>query len=261
MVIPAAIQAFLHEAMPRLRAQERLVGVASGGSWISGEMDDRSDLDLILVTRDDAFPQVMQERMQLAKTLGPLLVAFTGEHVGEPRLLICLYGPSLLHVDLKFVALRDFGQRVENPEVLWERNAALTAILAATECRWPVPQLQWIEDRFWVWVHYAAAKLARGELFEVIDMLSFLRAQVLGPLTVQDQGHRPQGVRRVEARAAKWVAALEKTVALNDSRSCGAAIQAAVKLYQDLRERHANSALLRRTEAEAKVIHYLESVL
>ncbi len=150
-MVPPAIQAFLHGAMPRLRAQERLVGVASGGSWISGEMDERSDLDLVLVTQDDAFPQVMQERMQLAKTLGPLLVAFTGEHVGEPRLLICLYGPSLLHVDLKFMALRDFGQRVENPDVLWERNAALTAILAATQCRWPVPQLQWIEDRFWVW--------------------------------------------------------------------------------------------------------------
>jgi len=260
-MVPAAIQAFLYGAMPRLRAQERLVGVASGGSWISGEMDERSDLDLVLVTQDDAFPQVMQERMQLAKTLGPLLVAFTGEHVGEPRLLICLYGPSLLHVDLKFMALRDFGQRVENPDVLWERNATLTAILAATQCRWPVPQLQCIEDRFWVWVHYAAAKLARGELFEVIDMLSFLRAQVLGPLAVQDQGHRPQGVRRVETRAAKWVAALENTVALHDSRSCGAAIQAAVKLYQELRENHANTALLRHAEAEARVIHYLESIL
>ena len=32
---------------------------------------------------------------------------FTGEHVGESRVLICLYGPPLLHVDLKFVSLSD----------------------------------------------------------------------------------------------------------------------------------------------------------
>jgi hypothetical protein len=33
--------------------------------------------------------------------------AFSGEHVGEPRALICLYGPPLLPVDLKFVSLSD----------------------------------------------------------------------------------------------------------------------------------------------------------
>ena len=47
----------------------------------------------------------MAQRKVLAGTLGHLLHAFTGEHVGEPRLLICLYGPELLHVDLKFMDL------------------------------------------------------------------------------------------------------------------------------------------------------------
>jgi hypothetical protein len=44
-----------------------------------------------------------------------LLVGFTGEHVGEPRVLICLYGPPVLHVDLKFgksqLGLRPAGVR------------------------------------------------------------------------------------------------------------------------------------------------------
>ena len=49
------------------------------------------------------YDEIMAQRMAFAGTLGHLLHAFTGEHVGEPRLLICLFGPELLHVDLKFI--------------------------------------------------------------------------------------------------------------------------------------------------------------
>lgn len=51
------------------------------------------------------YDEIMAQRMAFAGTLGHLLHAFTGEHVGEPRLLICLFGPQLLHVDLKFITL------------------------------------------------------------------------------------------------------------------------------------------------------------
>lgn len=44
------------------------------------------------------------------------------------------------------------------------------------------PSLQWFEARAWIWLHYAATKLARGELYEAIGMLGFFREQVLGPL-------------------------------------------------------------------------------
>lgn len=75
-------------------------------------MDEYSDIDLVIVVDPKYEWKVSEERLVLAKKLGNLLVGFTGEHVGEPRLIICLYGPPLLHVDLKFVALPDFGNRV-----------------------------------------------------------------------------------------------------------------------------------------------------
>lgn len=71
--------------------------------------------------------------------------------------------------------------RTEDPAVLWERSTELTDSISRAESNYPMPDLTWIEDRFWVWVHFAAAKLGRGELFEVIDFLSFLRERVLGP--------------------------------------------------------------------------------
>ena len=199
--------------------------------------------------------------MQLAESLHPLLAAFTGEHVGEPRLLICLYRSPLLHVDVKFVSLEDFGVRVEDPAVLWERDGALTAVLQSTRSRRPAPDPQWIEDRFWVWIHYAATKLARCELFEVIDMLGFLRVQVLAPLAVHARGLPPQGVRRAETYVPEYIAALEKTLAKHDPASCGEALQAAVTLYRELRQPHLASLHPPRAEAEAAAVEYLASVL
>src|SRR5256885_4988237 len=75
-------------------------------------------------------------------------------------------------------------------------------------CALPISQVQWIEDRFWVWVHYIAVKIARGELFEAIDALEFVRARVLGPLILSEAGGQPNGVRRVEQTAPGRGAAL-----------------------------------------------------
>ncbi len=119
--------------------------------------------------------------LQYAKSFGDLISGFTGEHVDEPRVLICLYDNPLLHVDIKFLTLPELYDRVENPAVLFERNKQLSEIIKLTNAVWPQPDFQWIEDRFWTWVHYACLKIGRGELMEAFDFLSFLRMTVLSP--------------------------------------------------------------------------------
>ena len=109
---PAPLRDFLSRALPVFRADARFVGVAASGSAITGQMNEFSDLDLVVAVEPMAFPEVMTQRKSLAASLGDLVASFTGEHVGEPRLLICLYAPGPLHVDLKFVALPDVNPRV-----------------------------------------------------------------------------------------------------------------------------------------------------
>lgn len=235
MAIPETHQAFLDVASKTLANDPRIVGVAAGGSYLTGTMDDFSDVDLVIVVEPSAFHALLEERRVIAATLGPLLAAFTGEHVGEPRLLICLYGSPLLHVDLKFVAATDVATRVEDPAILFERDGRVTNALARDVARYPEPDPQWIEDRFWVWVHYVASKVGRGELFEAIDSLSFLRARVLGPLGLERAGFRPAGVRRIERVAPDLSRKLEKTLATHDARSCLDALDATIGLYRDVR--------------------------
>jgi len=195
------------------REDARIVGLTIGGSVASGTVDEFSDLDLVIVCRDEAHREILAGAREFAARLGPVLAAFTGEHVGEPRLLICLYGPPPFHVDLKFVGLADLSARVEDGLVIWERDGEISAALTDTAAEWPQPDAQWIEDRFWVWIHYGATKLGRGELFECLDMLAYLRSEVFGPLLATIHGHpRSQRVRRVEEYAPTAVPALEATI-------------------------------------------------
>jgi predicted nucleotidyltransferase len=258
--LPLLHASFLKEALPRLQADERIIAVAAGGSFLTGGMDEYSDLDLIIAVEPSAIPQVMQERQQIAATLGNLLAAFTGEHVGEPRLLICLYGVPLLHVDLKFVSLPDATTRVEDPFILWEREGQLTTVLQKTEAVYPAPDLQWLEDRFWVWVHYGATKLGRGELLEALDFLAFLRFQVLGPLALLEQGSRPSGVRKVETQAHRYLPDLIRTTASYDRVACARALQASAAFYQKLRQQLAPEAFTVRTKAEEAALSYLSEI-
>ncbi len=221
-------------------------------------MDEYSDLDLVIGVYQEHERAVSAERIAIAERCGHLLAAFTGEHVGEPRLLICLYGPALVHVDMKFVALPDLKRRVEDPVVLWQRDGEMSRALAGTVAIYPQLDPQWIEDRFWIWVHYGASKIGRGELFEAIDFIGYLRTHVLGPLLLTRSGHQPSGVRRIEHRLPGDVAVLKNTLCCHDRVSCGKALRTTIDLYRQLRE---GRGVTQREIAERAATAYLDRVL
>ena len=209
----------------------------------------------------DGQAALLAEAAEFAQRLGPLLSSFTGEHVGEPRLHICLYGPPLLHVDLKFVRLGDLATRVEDGLVLWERIPETVAhATAGTLAAWPMPSLQWLEDRFWTWVHYAAAKIGRGELFECLDACAYFRSAVLGPLLAVDRKRRPQGVRRLELYAGDALPELRQTVGNHTRDGCVRALRASITLYKRLRDRLDDGTLIRRTTVELATLEYFDQI-
>jgi hypothetical protein len=243
-----------------VRRSPALVGLAAAGSFRSGAMDEFSDLDLVVVVDPSRADAVREKRAALAADFGPLLSAFTGEHVGEPRLLICLFGPPIVHVDLKFVTPEELAVRVEDPVLLWDRSGRARAALDAGTAAWPDPDPQWIEDRFWTWVHYAAAKIGRGELFEALDFTAFLREKVLGPLALREAGVPANGVRRVERDAPARARQMRETVARYDARDLVSAVRAAVALYRELRDRAGDPKLRQSPAAEAAAVDYLDAV-
>ena len=251
---------FAERVVNMLKGDARVIGLAAAGSWITNEIDAFSDLDLVLITHDVVAGNKTQ-MLAYAQQFGKLLNAFTGEHVGEPRLLICLYDDPLLHVDIKFLTLPEFHQRVENPVVLLEKDQQLTNTISNTTAVWPYPDYQWLEDRFWTWVHYGATKLGRGEYFETMDMLSYLRARVLSPLLQVRNGLQPRGMRRLETSLPP--ADLERlmaTVPQYKPLSLLEALRQSIDLYRVLREALFPAGVILQSAAEKRSMEYLEEV-
>ncbi|MBC8143663.1 MAG: aminoglycoside 6-adenylyltransferase [Armatimonadetes bacterium] len=252
---------FVGRAVSLFRADSRFVGAGVGGSWLTNTMDRFSDVDLVIVVEPESFCEVISERTAIATKLGSCLAAFTGEHVGEPRLLICLYDSPLLHVDLKFVTLPDLTHRVEDPVVLWEREGRMSQVIAASMAHYPPLDPQWIEDRFWVWAHYVALKIGRGELFEAISMLDYLRQTAIAPFLHTRHGQSPRGVRHLERVAPEAVPYLVQSLATHTPLSCADALLCVIKLYRDLREPLVgDDTITKRTDAETAVMLYVHEI-
>lgn len=252
---------FADQAAECLRSDPEVLGLAAGGSWISDELDDYSDLDLVLVTRE----RISGDRARMldyAHRLGELLQSFTGEHVGEPRLLICLYDNPLLHVDIKFVTLPEFAHRVEDPFLLLDKEGKLAEVMASTQAVFPQPSFQWLEDRFWVWVHYTLTKIGRGEYLEGIDGLTFVRSTVLGPLLHLSHGRLPRGMRRMEfVLTEAELASLCRSVPGRCERGVLLeTLSATVELYRALRDRVYPSSVERRGRTEQRVMQYMDEI-
>ncbi|AKD55985.1 aminoglycoside 6-adenylyltransferase [Spirosoma radiotolerans] len=253
-------QSFIDKAIQICQQDSEAIGLAAGGSWITGEIDAYSDLDLVLITTRQLAPDVGHMRDYAAR-FGTLLASFRGDHVGEPRLLIALYESPLLHVDIKFLTPVEFYERVENPVVLWERDQLLTTIIQQSTAQYPPIDFQATEDRFWIWMHYAALKVGRGEFFEAADFLAFVRTMVLGPLLHLKNGGLPRGVRRAEtAFNAVDVDRLRKTIATPDREALLSSLTEAMHLYEELRDALAPASLLKNRTAQSAVTHYMDTI-
>lgn len=234
--LPDLHRSFAEQLKLKFQSDSRIHSLLAGGSIIHGGFDKYSDLDFVVVVDPLHYDEIMAQRIVFAGTLGHLLHAFTGEHVREPRLLICLYGPELLHVDLKFVTLEMLTKRVEEPAVLFTRDStALERQLAKFSAQWPNMTPEWFESRAWIWLHYAVVKLGRGELFEAIGMLAFFREQVLGPMLYRRANLPQRGVRRIEFLSIDPDDLLTSTLATHDRDSVSMAIRMAVDAYITLR--------------------------
>ncbi len=252
--------AFANKVVERIKTDPSIVGLAVGGSWLTQEMDCYSDLDLTLITHA-SISKDKNKMLAYAHQFGNLLTGFTGEHVGEPRLLICLYNNPLLHVDIKFLTPDEFKKRIENPVILWDTDNILQKIITETNAQFPYPSYQWIEDRFWVWIHYALTKIGRGEYLEAFDFLGFLRLTVFGPLLQIKHNHLPRGVRKLERQIARNdFEKIQSTIPIYSKESILQSIENAIILYKELRILIFQNNIQLQIDTEKKVLKYFEEI-
>jgi hypothetical protein len=258
--LPSVHKELLQGIIKKLSARLDLLGLAIAGSFLTNQMDDYSDLDLKVVADPGQWETVRETRKRIASSIGPLVSAFTAEHVGVPQMLICMYGDIPIHVDLHFMVPEQLASRPDDPVVLWDRDGTLRKILSSSKSCPATVDWQWIEDRFWTWIHYTAARAARGELFEAIRFLSFLLWTVLAPIATEASGGRPHGLRRFEQIAGTYLDKMRSTVASYDKDMVVHALFEIADIYRSFRKDHAPRSLTTNPKAEAAVMRDLDNV-
>lgn len=256
--LPSTHKQLLLKIVKTLSEDPRVCGIGASGSYASDSMDKYSDLDLVIAIHPEQFSNVMADRFNMLEKIDGKIAAFTGEHVGEPRLVIALFEPNAIHVDFKFVALPDAAIRVDDTKVLWEEGRILSDVFSKATYHYPQPDPQWIEDRFWIWMHYGATKIARGEYFETLEFISFIRQNVLSPLALKQSGLTPSGVRKIESRLPQFSDELQNTVSVPAKVPLIAALDQCIKLYLMLRE---NEDVKANMEAQSVCLNYFDSEL
>jgi len=167
----------------------------------------------------------------------------------------------LLHVDIKFVTLEELNHRVETPHILFDREGQIKEAFKQSKERFPLPDYQWIEDRFWTWIHYALLKIGRGEYLEAFDFFSFLRMVVLGPLLHLKNGNLPRGVRKVEMEIDEMdFVDLKSTIPKYERQSLLNSLQSSIELYRGLRKSLFNENIILQSQTEKKVMDYFKII-
>jgi predicted nucleotidyltransferase len=251
------------ERLPRHRAKAEaacraaladhdVVAMVVTGSFATGEADELSDIDLRLYVRPDAVESVVARIPDLAAAAGSVVALFVAEHLAIPTLTIVLYD-DLVHVDFDVVAADRAAEHNDGlpAVVLWEREPISDA-LPGTYDPGVAGGVRWMEARIWTWSWYIQSKILRGELYEALDGLQYVRDRVLFRLLAFHGERRPAGGRRAEAVVGDHGDAFARTVPRSlEPATVMDALREEIDLYRRLAdpllERHGIEAAEART--------------
>ena len=249
---------FLNRTVSLAEKDPRIVGVALHQA--SDQEKEFTNTELVLVCQPEAFEEITADFIGVAEALGPLLQAYEQPKGEGEKELTCLYDEPLQRVDLRLLPLDNLSE-IHHPSVLWDREDQLRLALSARRDPATSLDLQWMEDRFWLWLHSAATALKEGAVFEAHHLMSCMRSRILAPLVLKKEGLSPAGgLHELEKTDGENLSSLRATVPLYDARSCEISLREAAKLYVDLRETLASVDLVRHRRAEMAVMRHLHTV-
>jgi len=178
-------------------------------------------------------------------------------------MLIVLY-EDLVHADFEPIQISEIGSRNAGlaTHLLWERDHGLSTAVGAKYEEDQSAELAWLEDRIWTWGWYVQTKVLRGELYEAIGGLQYIRDRVLFRLLAMLREERPSSARRAESRVGPWTEKFAATVPRLTQESTMNALKSSIHLYVELTDLlHKKFSIEPADQARSAVLHALEQGL
>ncbi len=63
-MVPSIHSNFINNSIEILKDDSRILGIAIGGSYVSGEMDEFSDIDFVIAVDTNDFKSVMEDSLK-----------------------------------------------------------------------------------------------------------------------------------------------------------------------------------------------------
>jgi predicted nucleotidyltransferase len=196
---PDRRQAVVDRFVAACRADDRVVAAVLGGSCARGEADDHSDLDLSLITTDEAYDDFQAGREAFIRRLGEVLFLETfGSH--DITFFILADGTEC---ELGIGREGAFTHLQSGPyAVLLDKRGILEGAVFA----WPKPtpaeqveRLRTLVQWFWHDLSHFTTAIARGQLWWAYGQLQDLRRYCVDLLRLRrDFSEKPENYWKVE---------------------------------------------------------------
>lgn len=237
--MPHHHQVVMNRFVAACQADERVVAAFLGGSYATGTTDAYSDLDLFLITTDEAYEDFKASREAFIRLLGEpvFLEDFNGYDFG----LVFFIFRDDTEGELALARESHFNHIHGGPHrVLLDKKGILTGAVFS----WREPdQAEQIETLrqyvYWFWHnlrHHFMTPLARGQLWSAYGALEDLRLTCVNLARLrQNFSAEAEGYEKVEqALAVEQLAPLEATFCPMERDAMLQATLVIVRFYQEL---------------------------
>ncbi len=159
----------------QFRTDERCVGIFLSGSLGKGTADAYSDVDVVVIIRDEDYAAVTQELRDLCATrCGKILVWLPeGESADACNYAFLFEGEAdLLLYDLTLLTATAFSTRRMHPDrILFDRTGLLQTASrenAPSSTPFPADTIRWLIDNYWVYMYLNGKYSQRADIYKLL---------------------------------------------------------------------------------------------
>jgi predicted nucleotidyltransferase len=186
-------QAILDRFLMACQADERIIAAFLVGSYAKGKADEHSDLDLYIVTRDDAFDDFVANRESFVRLLGePAFV----EDFDVPGIVFLIF-PNGSEVEINYTSQSRVGGIFDAPfKVLLDKRDITAGLVSRVEREFDqAKQTERLRRLiYWFWHNFShfVTALARNQLWWAQGQLDILRANCVGLARLRNDFSDPE---------------------------------------------------------------------
>lgn len=237
--MPPHHQIIVNRFVAACQADERVVAAFLSGSYARNAADAYSDLDLGLITTDEAYEDFLAGRATFIRQLGEPI--FLEDYQGEGTSFLFAIFPDGTETELGLGRESHFTTLYSGPyKVLLDKKGILTGAVFT----WVKPardeQIETLHGLiYWFWhnlSHHFITPLARGQLWSAYGALEDLRRACVDMARLrQDFSMRAEGYERVEqAVPVEQLSPLQATFCPMEREAMLRAALIIVRFYQNL---------------------------